>query len=699
MESPRPRLPGFSDGARLFLLGFASLFLELLLIRFLAGSIWNLGYFPNLVLTAVFIGMGIGFTFHRHVPERLSPFLFDGSALVLLALVVYVTWFHPGVPGFTQWQADISGEVYFTDTPRETPARAYLPFVACMVGVIVTFGLVTQRTAKLFVLFRPLTAYTLDIAGSCSGIIVFMVMSWLWTPAFVWFIVFGLLCAAPISNGWRVRWVPLVACLVMAGIARRQDSVPLADPSYQGKLEVAWSPYQRVEYVEHNQQGQILVNGISHQTMMTESGIRNAFYHAIHVERRREGRPPYKNVLIVGAGSGNDVAAALMNQAEHVDAVEIDPAIAGIGRRHHPCRPYDDSRVHLVIDDGRAFMTRTSRSYDLILFALTDSLVKASSMSQLRLENYLFTKESAGRAYELLNPWGDVIFYNYYRRPWLVKKIRTLIAEGTGIEPQLVHSSEDFMVLRVRKGGADRPDPRVPASDTPTDDWPFLYLRERGIPAVYAWAMAGITALIAILMMVLQWSDRGHEPGDRGRTLCVKLAFVAMGIAFLLLETKGVIQFSLLFGTTWLNTSLVFLAVLGMVLGANWAAALIGKNSRLWVVFVLLLVSCLATLAYPLGNLLSIHSAVLRFAIASLMTFSPIFFANLLFSMSFREQRIAEHLFGWNLLGATLGGVAEYSSMAIGYNYLAILVAALYTIAFILLTVSRRGPSPAAARA
>src|SRR5262245_37442218 len=130
MESHRPRLPWSSDGARLFLLGFASLFLELILIRFLAGNIWNLGYFPNLVLTAVFIGMGIGFTFHHHVAERLSAVLFQGSALVLLALVVYVTWSHPGVPGFTQWQGDISGEVYFTNTPRETPAQAYVPFVA-----------------------------------------------------------------------------------------------------------------------------------------------------------------------------------------------------------------------------------------------------------------------------------------------------------------------------------------------------------------------------------------------------------------------------------------------------------------------------------------------------------------------------------------------------------------------------------------
>ena len=67
------------------------------------------------------------------------------------------------------------------------------------------------------------------------------------------------------------------------------------------------------------------------------------------------------------------------------------------------------------------------------------------------------------------------------------------------------------------------------------------------------------------------------------------------------------------------------------------------------------------------------------------MTFSPIFFANLLFSLAFRDQPTAEHLFGWNLLGATLGGIIEYSSMALGYNALSLIVAACYALALVLL--------------
>jgi hypothetical protein len=105
--------------------------------------------------------------------------------------------------------------------------------------------------------------------------------------------------------------------------------------------------------------------------------------------------------------------------------------------------------------------------------------------------------------------------------------------------------------------------------------------------------------------------------------------------------------------------------------------------------FVLLLGSCALPLAYPLSNLLGVESLTLRFAAAALLTFSPIFFANLVFSLIFRDQPVAEHLFGWNLLGATLGGVVEYTSMWLGYDALAALVMAFYALVFAFFRLAR----------
>ena len=63
--------------------------------------------------------------------------------------------------------------------------------------------------------------------------------------------------------------------------------------------------------------------------------------------------------------------------------------------------------------------------------------------------------------------------------------------------------------------------------------------------------------------------------------------------------------------------------------------------------------------------------------------FTPIFMANLIFSILFRDRLDAELYFGWNLLGATVGGVLEYISIATGYQALGFVVLALYSLALV----------------
>ena len=691
-----------STGARLFTLGFLTLFLELTLIRYLAGNIWNLGYFPNLVLIAVFVGMGLGFTFHQHV-GRASPILLQASTFLLLGLVLFIHLARPTVPGFGQWHGDTGGELYFTATPATAVEQSLVPFVVCVLSIVAIFASISQYTAKLFRQFPPLTAYTLDIAGSCAGILCFMLASWLTIPAPVWFAVFAATLLVPLAgNGWA-RFVPLLPGLALVLLAHAQDQRLLANADHQGPFESYWSPYQKVEYT--NAPGdphRIWVNGVNHQHMQDPATLRESFYQRIYDDRAKDTEsPPYRTVLILGAGSGSDVTAALLNGADHVDAVEIDPVIAWLGRRHNPQGAYQDPKVNLVIDDGRAFMGRTERSYDLVVFALTDSLVKVSSMAQLRLENYLFTQESVQRAYALLADGGDLVFYNYYRQPWLRTKIEELVRTTAGAPPREVFRRGDFAVLAARKGPAPLALPAAASIAIPNDDWPFLYLKQRGIPRTYAFAMAGMFALVTGLIAILHLSTRKDAKYGGPGSLALKLAFALMGMAFLLLETKSIIQFSLLFGTTWVNNSMVFLAVLVLVLAANWVARLVEDPRWLWWISALLIGSTLVGFLVPLNGLLRIQSGFGRFLIASALTFSPIFFANLIFSITFRDQEVAEHIFGWNLIGTTLGGIAEYSSMIFGYAFLGVLVAFCYTGVVLLLVASGvlRGHATAAAGA
>jgi hypothetical protein len=158
------------------------------------------------------------------------------------------------------------------------------------------------------------------------------------------------------------------------------------------------------------------------------------------------------------------------------------------------------------------------------------------------------------------------------------------------------------------------------------------------------------------------------------------LDLFCMGAAFLLLETKNVVQFALLFGTTWFVNSLVFLGILIAVYLAIEVARRIdlGPSWRLYA--ILLLALAVAWVVQP--DLLLRLDVVPRFLIATAVAFVPVFLANLVFAKRFRDVAASNVAFGANLLGAMVGGALEYASLVTGYRALLILVGALYAVAF-----------------
>jgi hypothetical protein len=154
-----------------------------------------------------------------------------------------------------------------------------------------------------------------------------------------------------------------------------------------------------------------------------------------------------------------------------------------------------------------------------------------------------------------------------------------------------------------------------------------------------------------------------------------------MGTAFLLLETKSVVQFALLFGTTWFVNALVFAGILASVLAAIEVARRWRPSNAAWLYGALLVSVGIAWLV-PVGFLLSLEVAP-RFIVAVLVAFTPIFIANLVFADRFRNVEKSNVAFGANLLGAMVGGVLEYVALVTGYQALLLLVALLYGAAFL----------------
>jgi hypothetical protein len=543
-------------------------------------------------------------------------------------------------------------------------------------------AMIGEGVARTFTLFKPLDAYRLDIAGSILGIAAFSALSFFDAKPLAWGTITAV--ALLVAYGRRIGLIQLGALAGLAGILTAQ-SLTSRD---------LWSPYYRITVGAETsaQTIPVMVNGIPHQAITTAVRRPRIFY----TPYLQSPGNPLNNVLVVGAGTGNDVAGALRMGARHVDAVEIDPTIYKLGAKLNTDRPYQSPRVTVHVNDGRAFLSQTKKKYDLILFALPDSLTLVAGQSSLRLESYLFTLQAIQSARAHLVPGTGVFaMYNYYRTAWLRDRLANTLDVAYGHAPcatSVGMNEQQLSVLTISANPAavhciktwHRPaDVLAPA----TDDHPFIYLASNTIPSFYLVTLALI--LLASVLLVRTVSGPYRRAGR-----FADLFF--MGAAFLLLETKSVVQFALLFGTTWFVNALVFGGVLLAVLAAvETSRRVVLKRPRL--LYAGLLAALAVAWVVPQESLLAL-APVPRFVLAVLVAFTPIFLANLVFTQRFRDVGDSTVAFAANLLGAMVGGVIEYVSLITGYRALLIVVAGLYGLAF--LTGLRKLPaaSPAAER-
>jgi len=658
---------------RLVAASFLMLFVELALIRWTGANNIHLAYLTNFVLLASFLGIGIGFLRAESGPE-----LFRFAPVALAVLVGFVLLFPVEL-------TTLAGPNQLHGAFGWKPLPQWLS-LACVFGLTVAvMGCIGHGVARIFVRFRPLEAYRLDILGSLLGIAAFSGLAFLELPPVAWGAFAAVLLA--VLLGRSARWWQLAALVVVVALLGVESTAKYDH----------WSPYYKITAHYYGKpisvagiraSGVLVVsaNNIPHQTAYRVRTLKQIerfyFFPYRHIPRSR-----LNNVLIVGAGTGNDVAVALSQGAKHIDAVEIDPELQRLGARYHPDRPYQNPRVSVHIDDGRAFVERTHNHYDLILFALPDSLTLLSGQGNLRLENYLFTKESMRDVRKLLKPGGTFAMYNYYE-PFLLDRyagtLDTVYGQAPCVELGDPLGGRRQAVITAGTGAT-----RNCATpwhgrhlSAPTDDHPFPYLQHREIPRFYLKTL-GLMLLASLVLVRLAGGPL------RRMTRYIDLAF--MGAAFLLLETKNVVQFALLFGTTWFVNSLVFAGVLLSV----YAAVETARHVRLphpTILYTALFAALAVAWLVPPDSLLSLDP-VPRFFAAVALAFAPIYLANLVFAQRFGGSISSTTAFGANLLGAMVGGVLEYLALITGYRFLLVVVAALYAMAF--LTSRLRVPASA----
>jgi spermidine synthase len=404
-----------------------------------------------------------------------------------------------------------------------------------------------------------------------------------------------------------------------------------------------------------------------------------------------------ERVAIVGAGSGNDVAAALRMGALHVDAIEIDPAIAYLGKIYHPEHPYDDPRVTLIINDARNFFRTTRQKYDLIIYGVLDSHTALSHASNLRVDSYVYTREGIAEAFRLLKPEGVLSVAFALPNESLGFKLSHILQDLPGAgQPLAVRVGYDSYTTTafIAQKGRDvtMPDANVfaaigftnvtdhfaqpyPAASIPTDDWPFFYMIGRTYPVSYMIAL-GMVLLLSYLFV--RKTIGLTDPIERGY-----LPFFFLGSGFMLVETKAITELGLHLGGTWFVVAATIVLVLVMAFFAN----LIVRRKlfrRTGLAYLGLLVSLLVGYIYARNHeMIAFGSPLASLIVSCVLLTIPLFFSGIVFSTLIGRAKVnISTALAYNLMGALFGGLMEYNSMYFGFAFLYLLAIGFYFLAW-----------------
>jgi spermidine synthase len=678
---------------RLILISSAALYLEIVLIRWLGTEVKIFAFFQNLTLLVCFLGFGVGcYTSKKRgslLPSLVAVTVIVAGVNLPFASLHKFLWIMSSVLSFTP-DAALWGTSFNVSTSDYYGLFALaIIVIAILLLLIATAMIPLGRWVGYYLESAPGTvkAYSVNLLGSVIGIWLLAILAFLWLSPPYWFAAAFALILLSQPFSWRTI---LVACglFVVVFLALR--------PANRGM--VYWSPYQKLSLTDHgNHEYQIDVNNegyMSIANLTPEFLAKNPelarSYQDSSYDSPFQFAASTKRVLIVGAGAGNDIAAALRHGAEHVDAVEIDPLIANLGKELHPEQPYSSPRVRFINNDARNFLRKSHDRYDVVLFGLLDSHTEFSGYSNMRVDNYVYTMESFQAARKLLADDGVLIMKFEVRKPWtwLGERFYTMM-DGVFSHPPVtyyvgqvgslfsatvfIESNSPTLWQRAASPPlsgfvqAHPPEFSLSAPDSPpptTDDWPYVYNHTRSIPRTY-FAVAVVVLLLALYMAgpFFKLSETGAAN------------FFLLGAGFLLMEMQMVSRLALYFGTTWIVNCIALTGILSVLLLAN-LYVVHRRPARLSIFYAALCAALVVNYIIPWNQVRGSGVAV---GIAVVFAYCvPFFFAGVIFTESFRRVAGRSSVFGANMLGAVAGGLAQNLSFVFGMKILLIVAAILY---------------------
>lgn len=670
------------------------LFLELAIIRIHSSYFQLFAYFKNISLLSCFLGLGIGFSLSNKKLNSLAwVFPFFAAQIIFLFLLknTPLTAFLQN-PISEQWAMgqSIAKGIYHLSIIYGFIILIFIFNAMCFVPI-------GHLVTKLMSHTDSLRAYGYNLIGSIVGVILFTLLSFFWTPPIIWLSVGFILYLffAYFSN--LPKTLSTFSFLLTVILISATDKADLKNQEF-------YSPYQNIS-VEHNSSlGSPITIKSSHIWFQTPLDLsteflqqRNAltkeWFNFYNFPFQISNKKPEK-IMIVGSGSGNDVAAALRNNVKEIDAVEIDPVIGKLGMQFHPEKPYSANNVNFIINDARNAIKYANEKYDLILYSVLDSHSNLSGKGGIRLDSFVYTEESFKEAKDKLNPNGYLVLSFAISTQELGIKIFKMLEKAfNGKKPIVLAASQEidtfvdqkyiFVIsenlnqfTEIEKTKFNKTDifanNEISKSiDVSTDDWPFFYMVKKVYPISY---------LIVILLIFTSSYFFVKKVNNLNLKNFSPTCFF-LGAGFMLVETKGITEAAKIFGGTWIVISIIILLILTMAFFAN---LLIYKKVKIKENYIYLFLFLSIILSFYGTNFrIEDYSLNLAKVLNPIFLTLPLFFSGLAFSNELKKLNSASIALSSNILGALFGGLLEYNSMYFGFKFLYLLAVVVYFLSYV----------------
>ncbi len=646
--------------------------------------------FPNLLLILIFVSTSVGLA--SAARPMTNKWLLTFCALLILGLLT----FGPQL------------QIYALSLNSSGPPLILALLVLGILLAHVSIGFINigRVLGREFGTLPALQAYSVNLIGSILGVCTFALFSTFWCPPALW-VAGAAVLVFLLARGPMVAIVGLCAT-VLCSYAYISDT---------------WTPYSKITIVALKELDNTVLSTGNYRL-----AANNYFFHGalriiprkLHRQHGGEFRnydiswpyrgsldlsytasPRFDRMLILGGGSGNDVAAALNHSPKSVDVVEIDPFIAQCGFTRHPNKPYGDPKVRMHVTDARSFLRYSPEKFDVIKFAFLDPGATTRLSSFLRIDNFVYTKESIQSALNHLSPDGvvELAMASGAKSP-ITRRLYQMITEVNG-KPPIAYLEKDWDNIYFLFGPGVKPlnskqmeegnFRNWPVADEgtferpATDDWPFLYLFPAPNTVLMYFVIICVAALAPLLLL------RGVASESKLRLGLLPMLF--LGAAFMLMETKGVTKLSLLFGATWIVNSVVFFTVLVLAFIAN-LIVLKFKMKQVVIPFIGLLVALILDFYFVVPAQTQMSMLELS-ALSAVVTCLPVLFGSIIFSILLGRSADPVRAMGANALGLAFGGLLENISMFSGIKSLSLVALVCYGLAGLFVFISARKKSDA----